>query len=218
MTGADPRHPARIALGLVVLAMERLADNRDSGALATAVGLVELTAARATRAAGRVAAPPARVARWAAGLPLVRRPVARVRHRLGETAATARSHGRATVAASRAEAVSFVRSTVDDGLAWAQADAAPRLVDGLMPYLVDEVVPRLIDGVMPQIRTQVMPVLIEDLTADQRVRDLVVEQSRGMLDEAADELRTTTASADDRVEAAFRRLFGTRSGNNTTAG
>jgi hypothetical protein len=34
----------------------------------------------------------------------------------------------------------------------------------------------------------------------------MVEQGRGVVGEAAEHLRSTTASADDRVESAFRRL------------
>jgi hypothetical protein len=54
----------------------------------------------------------------------------------------------------------------------------------------------------------VLPVVIDDLTSDPRVRNLVVEQSRGVLGDAAAQVRTGTAEADDRVEAAVRRIFG----------
>ena len=75
-----------------------------------------------------------------------------------------------------------------------------------MPHLVHEVMPRLIDGAMPEIRTRVLPVVIEDLTKDPRVRDLVVAQGGGVVGEAAQQLRSTTATADDRSSPAFRRL------------
>ncbi len=39
------------------------------------------------------------------------------------------------------------------------------------------------------------------------LRDLIMEQSRTVIGDAADQLRTSTASADDRVESAFRRMF-----------
>jgi hypothetical protein len=118
----------------------------------------------------------------------------------------ARRRGAQTVAAGRAEASALVQSTVTDGLAWAQAQAVPQIVDGLVPHLVDEVVPRLIDGVMPEVRERVLPVIIDDLTHDPQVRDLVLEQGRGVVGDAALHLRTTTSSADDRVESAFRKL------------
>lgn len=236
MTGTDPVHPGRLALGLVALAAERVAAERGaaegvaeegaaervaaeaarpgSEALATAVGLVQLTTANAARTARRAAGPPGRLAargmRWAAGLPLVRGPVARAKYRINRTATTARDRGRVAVDAGRAEAVAFVRSSVDDGIAWAQNAVVPRVVDGLVPHLVDSVVPRIIDGVLPEVRARVLPVVIDDLTTDPRVRDMVVEQSKGMLEEAAEQVRDTTSSADDRVEAAFRRLFGSR--------
>jgi hypothetical protein len=61
----------------------------------------------------------------------------------------------------------------------------------------------------------VLPVVIDDLSHDPRIRDLVLEQSRGTAGEAAQQMRATTASADDRVEAAFRR---TRHGPSQAAG
>ena len=121
--------------------------------------------------------------------------------------ADARMRGQITVAAGRADARTFVQSTVDDGIGWAQADAVPRIVDGLVPQLVDEVVPRIIEGVMPEIRARVLPVVIEDLTNEPKLRELILEQSRSVIGDAADQLRTSTASADDRVESAFRRLI-----------
>jgi hypothetical protein len=119
--------------------------------------------------------------------------------------ADARLRGQATVKAGRADAVAFLRTSIDDGLAWTQKQAVPRIVDGMMPYLVDDVMPRIIEGAMPEIRTRVLPVVIDDLSHDPRIRDLVQEQSRGMAGEAVQQMRTTTAAADDRVEAAFRR-------------
>jgi hypothetical protein len=120
--------------------------------------------------------------------------------------AEARDRGAAAVAESRADATAFVQTTVNDAIAWAQAQAIPQIVDGLVPHLVDSVVPRIIDGAMPEIRSRVLPVVIDDLTNDPQVRDLMVEQGRGVVGEAAEHLRSTTASADDRVESAFRRL------------
>jgi hypothetical protein len=125
---------------------------------------------------------------------------------LRRVAGEARKRGETAVAAGRADASAFLQANVADGIAWAQARAVPQIVDGLVPHLVDKVVPRLIDGAMPEIRSRVLPIVIEDLTKDPRVRDLVVEQGRGVVGEAAQQLRTTTATADDRVESAFRRL------------
>jgi hypothetical protein len=118
----------------------------------------------------------------------------------------ARSRGQAAVAESRADASAFVEAAVADGLAWAQAQVIPQIVDGLVPHMVDSVVPRIIEGAMPDIRARVLPMIIDDLTNDPKVRDLALEQGRGAVGEAAEHLRSTTASADDRVEAAFHRL------------
>jgi len=118
----------------------------------------------------------------------------------------ARIRGEATVTAGRADASAFLRTSISDGMQWAQTQGVPQFVDGLVPHLVDEVVPRLIDGVMPEIRTRVLPVVIEDLAKDQRLRNLVREQGKGVAEETTQHLRATSATADDRVESAFRRM------------
>src|SRR5215475_11123836 len=97
----------------------------------------------------------------------------RTRARFGRALVEARNAGRATIAAGREDATAFVRSSVADGMAWAETQAVPRIVDSLVPHLVDSVVPRLIDGVMPEIRETVLPAVIDDLTNDPRVRELV---------------------------------------------
>jgi hypothetical protein len=84
----------------------------------------------------------------------------------------------------------------------------PRVVDGLVPHLVAEVVPRIIDGVLPEIRARVLPAVVQDLTDDPRIRELVVQEGRSVLGDAAEHVRTGTAAADDRVETAYRRVFG----------
>jgi hypothetical protein len=203
------RHPTRVFLGLAVLAAERLRGAAPpSEPFLTGVGLLQQTAAEARVIARRAFLPPAkfalRAATWAAGLrgPEIDAPASR----LNQVMLDARKRGAETVAAGRAEASALVQATVSDGLAWAEAQAVPQIVDGLVPHLVDEVVPRLIDGVMPEVRARVLPIIIEDLTHDPEVRDLVLEQGRGVVGDAAKHLRTTTATADDRVESAFRRM------------
>jgi hypothetical protein len=134
--------------------------------------------------------------------------VARGREQVAAASLRATARGRASVAAGRADAVVFVQRAVDDGLRWAEARAVPRMDGALEPHLVAEVVPKLIDRALPQVRDRVLPIVIEDLTTDEAVRDLVVEQGRGVLGETAEQLRSSTAEADDRVESAIRRLFG----------
>jgi hypothetical protein len=119
----------------------------------------------------------------------------------------ANKRGQASVAAGRAEASAFVQASVADGIAWAQAQAVPHIVDGMLPYFVASVVPRLIEGVMPEIRTRVLPAVIDDLTHDSRLREFMLEQSKGAVGDARQHLRATTTNADDRVEKAFRRLW-----------
>jgi hypothetical protein len=205
--------PGRMMLGLAVLAAERLRPGPPNDAFLAGVGLLQQGATGARLLALRAVSPPARIAAraagWAAWLPgaeASRRTLSRSRERVGRVVLDARRIGAATVAAGRADATEFVQQTVADGLAWAESRAVPQIVDGLVPHLVDEVVPRIIDGALPEIRDRVLPVVIEDLTTDPQVRDLVREQGMGVVGDAAQHLRTTTSSADDRVESAFRRL------------
>jgi hypothetical protein len=213
--GPAQARPARLVVGLASLAADRIRSGAGTNdALVVTVGLLGRTADGSVAFARRLSSRPIRVARFGGGLaaklPGLRRlgsPVDRARERFNRMAADARMRGQITVAAGRADARTFVQSTVDDGIGWAQAEAVPRIVDGLVPQLVDKVVPRIIEGAMPEIRARVLPVVIEDLTNEPRVRDLIMEQSRTGLGDAADQLRTSTASADDRVESAFRRMF-----------
>lgn len=206
--------PAELALGVTVLAAERLpAGARTNRALATGVGLLQQTVAETRLAAERMSGLPvslaARTVNWFSGAPDSAAhggALVRSRDRMGRIAADARQRGKATVDTARADAAVSLRASVDDGIAWTVAHVVPRIVDDMMPYLVDDVMPRIIEGAMPQIRTRVLPVVIDDLSHDPRIRDLVLEQSRGTAGEAAQQVRATTADADDRVEAAYRRL------------
>jgi hypothetical protein len=208
---------ARLALGAVVLAAERVGvGDRARDGLATATGIVERAAIGARELmelaqgavdlvtlTGAAAAERARAVPAAVLQPAVRGRAA-VRVRLAET----RRHGAATLDSGRAEALAVLQANVDDGIAWAQASVVPRVVDGLVPHLVDEVLPRIIDGILPEIRRRVLPAVIQDLTDDPRIRELIVEQGQSVIGDAAGQLRTGTAAADDRVETSFRQVFG----------
>lgn len=209
-----PTHPGRMAVGMATLAAERLRNGASpSAAFVTGVGLVQLTADRAQGLARRMARPPSRLARQAAGI-AARLPgasgrrisITRYRQRLSKLVSEARTRGQETVADGRADASAFVQAGISDTIAWAQSQVVPQIVDGLVPHLVDSVVPRLLEGAMPEIRAQVLPIVIDDLTHSPQLRELMLEQGRGVVGEAAMHVRTTTASADDRVESAFRRL------------
>jgi uncharacterized RDD family membrane protein YckC len=84
---------------------------------------------------------------------------------------------------------------------------APELVDALMPKIRDEVAPELVDALLPQIRQEVVPQIMDDIVEDPRVRDLIREQSQGLLLDALEGFRTTLANADDLVDRIGRGLL-----------
>jgi hypothetical protein len=208
----------RLALGMAVMAAEKLGAGAPSERFLTGVGLLQQTALEAQqltrqltrRTAGRAGRLASRTADWASrhvpGAEIPRQSMIRSQQRFGRGLTEARRRGEATVTAGRADASAFLRTSISDSMRWAQNQAVPQFVDGLMPHLVDDVVPRLIDGVMPEIRSKVLPMVIEDLANDPHLRSVVREQSKGAAEEATQHLRTTSATADDRIEAAYRRL------------
>lgn len=58
------------------------------------------------------------------------------------------------------------------------------------------------------VRGEVLPAVIDDLVTDPQVRELAAEQAHGVLTDAAHEVRRRSSSADARIEAGARRLFG----------
>jgi hypothetical protein len=216
--GALVAHPARMVLGMASLAAERLRGHAPSDAFVTSVGLFQETAHGIRDFGRRVMEPASRIAAdtvdravdRAALLPgaaMPARSLARSRATLARMVAKARTRGQATVAAGRKDAEAFVKTSVAETLNWAQAQAVPQIVDGLVPHLVDEVVPRILEGALPEIRAKLLPAVIDDLAESPQLRDLMMEQGRSVVGDAALHLRTTTATADDRVESAFRRLM-----------
>lgn len=132
----------------------------------------------------------------------------RARDKLLDVMDDADRRGRDTVAARRHEATELVNTTVEDAVSWAELKIVPQLIDDLVPHLISSVVPRIIDGAMPEIRERIIPVIIGDLTTDDRVQELILAQSRGVLGQLAEQLRTNTVRADDRLEAAAQRVAG----------
>ncbi len=203
-----------VGVGLAVLLNERLrASAVPREHIDLAVGLAVVGGDQARRALAAVARPPGRLAAWAAsragrlpGTDLMRRPLREARRRWEEVVADARREGTRTVAAGRAQALRLIGSNVDDVLGWVEADVLPSTIDRIMPYLNAAVVPRVIDGAVPQIRERVLPVIITDLATDPGVRDLMLEQGRGVFGDVAQQVRTSTASADELLEAGLRRL------------
>jgi hypothetical protein len=83
---------------------------------------------------------------------------------------------------------------------------APRIIDGILPHIEKAVLPQLVDAALPIVRDKVIPVVIEDLTGSALVKELLLEQSRGVASHAAQQLRNATAKADDRLEGLVHGL------------
>ena len=216
VSNGDKRfHPARLALGVALIAADRIRAGNPSDRFLVGVGLAQQTVAEVRGLTRLALVPPgwaaSRMADWATkrtGVSPNAGPFARSRERFNELMLDARAKGRATVAAGREDADTFVRASVADGMAWVGTQAVPRIVDSLVPHLVDSVVPRLIEGALPEIRARVMPAVVDDLTNDPKVRDLVTEQSRAAVEDAVKRVRTDLAEADSKVMKVFHRLAG----------
>jgi uncharacterized RDD family membrane protein YckC len=85
-------------------------------------------------------------------------------------------------------------------------EVAPELIEALMPRIEEQIAPQLVDALMPKIRTEVVPLILEDIIDDPRVRDLIREQSQGLLLDALESVRENLADADLLVERFGRRL------------
>ncbi len=175
-----------------MLTAERLAGRTTSSSpVAIAVGLADQGRKRARNAARRFTTMK------------VKPPNLNIRQLLHDAGA----RGAIAMSRSRRDAEATLRSAMDGSVNWAERKVVPKVIEDLMPQIVNDVVPKIIDGVMPQIRTKVLPVIVEDLSHDPKVRTMIAEQSQSVLTDATVELRETSAEADDRLEIAFRRLF-----------
>lgn len=67
--------------------------------------------------------------------------------------------------------------------------------------LVDETVARLL-------RTDALWQLVDEIARSPSVAAAITQQSTGLMDEVADNVRTRTRTADDRLESRVRRAFG----------
>ena len=88
-----------------------------------------------------------------------------------------------------------------------ETQLVPAIVDELTPYIIEQTAPRIIDGVMPYVRAEVIPDVMNDFVEDPRVRDLIREQSLGLLWDGLEVLRRGLAKADDIADAIVRRIF-----------
>ena len=83
-------------------------------------------------------------------------------------------------------------------------EVAPAVIQGVLPQIIDEVAPAVIDGVMPMIQTEVVPAIMDEIVDDPRVRQLIREQSAGLVLDALERVRRALARADDAVENVVR--------------
>lgn len=88
-----------------------------------------------------------------------------------------------------------------------ETELVPRVVDSLMPHLREVVAPELVDSLMPKIRAEVVPAVLDDIVDDPHVRDLIREQSLGLLFDAVERTRRTLADADNLAETVSRKLL-----------
>ncbi|NUT38221.1 MAG: hypothetical protein HOV79_34665 [Hamadaea sp.] len=104
-------------------------------------------------------------------------------------------------------ATPHIPKLLDSLMPYIEATVLPRLLRAAVPQIEAELMPRLLDAALPLIQQKVMPVIIADLAQSEELRELITEQSRDVVADAAGDLRESTASADDRVESGFRKLF-----------
>lgn len=83
-------------------------------------------------------------------------------------------------------------------------EVAPKIIDGVLPQVIDEVAPAVIIGVLPMIQEEVVPAIMDDIVDDPRVRQLIREQSAGLVLDALERVRRALARADDAVEGVVR--------------
>jgi uncharacterized RDD family membrane protein YckC len=88
-----------------------------------------------------------------------------------------------------------------------ETELVPAVVDGVTPHIVEKAGPQIVAGLMPYIRSEVVPEILDDFVDDPRVRDLIREQSLGLLWDAVEVLRGGLAKADDLVEHLLRRVL-----------
>lgn len=101
----------------------------------------------------------------------------------------------------------LVPKVVDALVPHLSTTVAPELIDALMPKIEAEVAPQLVTSLMPMIRAEVVPQILDDIVDDPKVRDLIREQSQGMVLDGLERVRRVLAVADDVVEKIARRIL-----------
>jgi hypothetical protein len=87
-----------------------------------------------------------------------------------------------------------------------EQEYAPALIDAVTPQLLERTAPHLISGLLPTIRAEVVPVVLDDVVADPRLRNLVRQQSLGLVLDAQERFRRRLARGDDTVDRVVRRI------------
>lgn len=88
-----------------------------------------------------------------------------------------------------------------------EAELVPAVVDGVTPHIIEKAGPQIVAGLMPYIKAEVVPEILDEFVDDPRVRDLIREQSLGLLWDAVEVGRAGLAKADDVLEKVIRRIF-----------
>lgn len=87
-----------------------------------------------------------------------------------------------------------------------EEEYAPALIDAVTPHLLERTAPDLISGLLPTIRAEVVPVVLDDVVDDPRLRDLIRQQSLGLVLDAHERFRRRLARGDDTVDRTVRRI------------
>jgi hypothetical protein len=91
-----------------------------------------------------------------------------------------------------------------------ERELVPGVVDALTPHIIETTAPRVVEGLMPRINAEIVPAVLDGMVDDPRIRDLVREQSFGLVLDAVERLRRFLSRADDTAERVARRLPGGR--------
>jgi hypothetical protein len=88
-----------------------------------------------------------------------------------------------------------------------EAELVPAIVDALTPHLIEVTAPALVNGMMPMIRNEVVPQILDDIADDPAMRDLIREQSLGLVWDGWEVARRALARGDDIVDNTISRLL-----------
>lgn len=88
-----------------------------------------------------------------------------------------------------------------------EQELVPAVVDGVTPHIIDTTAPRVVEGLMPRITAEVVPAVLDGMVDDPRIRELVREQSFGLVLDAVERFRRFLAHADDVTERLARRVL-----------